>query len=550
MIGIAAKLSDHEVIREFFELFKIEWEFERPGISYDVIIRSPGSFDEKSNARLVIFYGTGNRSVSSWGNVKTVYRGNRTLVFGKDRLPIYGPCLSFPDSTENELVDELTRESAIVSLEGSPNQTALWIGYDLWNEIRYLLTNGQPELFAEIPALELHIELLRGLLGEYKVSYTEVAPVPAGYKFIACLTHDVDHASLRAHKLDRTIAGFVYRAAVQSFFQFCGGRRSFSDLLQNWAAVISLPFVQLGLLPDIWGGFEKYADIEEGMPTTFFVIPKAEDAGRLRNGSAAPKLRAVRYTLGQISGQLRRLAEGGHEIGLHGIDAWLNEQDATAESAILQNAVNGAASDCIDGVRMHWLYYDQASAKALDDAGFRYDSTIGYNRTIGYRSGTCQVYKPLGAQRLKELPLHVMDTALFFPGYMNLSPVEAKTRIKVLISNALRFGGILTINWHDRSIAPERLWHRVYADIVTELKSSGAWFATASRSVAWFEKRRAFSFDSTSAGSSESNDRLPGLRTKKYGPAPRTATVPETAKLVSRTDSKLQLAATSRPLNV
>src|SRR4029077_4263480 len=97
------------------------------------------------------------------------------------------------------------------------------------------------------------------------------------------------------------------------------GRRSFSDLLQNWAAVISLPFVQLGLLPDTWGGFEKYAEVEEGMPSTFFVIPKAEDAGRLRNGNAAPKLRAVRYTLGKISGQLGRLAESGHEIGLHGI---------------------------------------------------------------------------------------------------------------------------------------------------------------------------------------------------------------------------------------
>ena len=548
MIGVAAKLSDHEVIREFFELFKIEWEFERPGVSYDVTIQSSGDFDEKSSARLVLFYGTGNRSVGSLGNVKTVDRGNRMLLFGKDRLPIYGSCLSFPDSPENELVDEVTRESAIVSFERSPNQTVLWIGYDLWNEIRCLLINGQPELFAEIPALELHIELLRGLLCEHKISYTEVPPVPAGHKFIACLTHDVDHASIRAQKLDRTIAGFVYRAAVQSFFQFCGGRRSFSDLLQNWAAVISLPFVQLGLLPDIWGGFEKYADIEEGMPSTFFVIPKAQDAGRLRDGSAAPKLRAVRYTLGQISGQLRRLAESGHEIGLHGIDAWLNDEDATGESAILRNAVNGSASASIDGVRMHWLYYDQSSAKALDDAGFQYDSTVGYNRTIGYRSGTCQVYKPLGTQRLKELPLHVMDTALFFPDYMNLSPAEARKRIKVLISNALRFGGVLTINWHDRSIAPERLWHHVYADIVTELKSSGAWFATASKSVAWFEKRRAFSFDS--ASSSESNDRLPELRIKKYGPVQRIAVVPQTTEQVTGTDSKLQLAAPSRPLNV
>ena len=44
-----------------------------------------------------------------------------------------------------------------------------------------------------------------------------------------------------------------------------------------------------------------------------------------------------------------------------------------------------------------------------------YDSTIGYNETVGYRAGTTQPYRPLAASRLLELPLHVMDTALFYP---------------------------------------------------------------------------------------------------------------------------------------
>ena len=532
MIGVAANLSEQEIVREFFELFKTEWDFEHPGVNYDVRICSGSDLSEKSNARLIIFYGTGSSAASSLRNIKTVYRGSRMLLFGKDRLPVYGPCLSFPESSDNDLVDELTRESAIASLNRPQNQTVLWIGYDLWDEIRYILVNGQPEGNAEIPTIELHIELLRGLLRRYHVSFAEVSPVPVGHKFIACLTHDVDHASIRAHKFDGTIAGFVYRAAVQSFFQFCGGRKSFSDLLRNWAAVISLPLVQLGLLPDIWSRFEKYAEIEEGMPSTFFVVSKGGESGRLRTGIAAPKLRAVRYTLAKISGQLRLLVNTGHEIALHGVNAWLSPEEGTNECAILQDVINGAASAPVDGVRMHWLYYDQSSPKALDDAGFHYDSTLGYNRTIGYRSGTCQVYKALGTQRLNELPLHVMDTALFFPDYMNLTPAEAKRRIKVLIANALRFGGVLTFNWHDRSIAPERLWHRLYMDIVAELKNSGAWFATASKAVAWFEKRRAFSFNSESAASSESSDGLPGLTIREHPSTPTAAGAVEPAEFV------------------
>src|SRR5437016_13057551 len=103
MIGVASRLSEQEIVREFFELFKTEWEFEQPGVDYEVVICCAGDFGEKSNAKLVIFYGADSGATSSWPNVRTVCRGNRTLLFNKDRLPIYGSCLSFPDSSDNQL---------------------------------------------------------------------------------------------------------------------------------------------------------------------------------------------------------------------------------------------------------------------------------------------------------------------------------------------------------------------------------------------------------------------------------------------------------------
>jgi hypothetical protein len=143
---------------------------------------------------------------------------------------------------------------------------------------------------------------------------------------------------------------------------------------------------------------------------------------------------------------------------------------------------------------MHWLYFDEQSPAILDRAGVDYDSSIGYNDAVGYRAGTAQVYKPLSAVELLELPLHIMDTALFLPGRQNLSTSEAKKLVGEIIANAVRFGGVITVNWHDRSILPERLWAGFYSDLLQELRAQGAWLASARDTVRWFRKRRSAIF--------------------------------------------------------
>jgi hypothetical protein len=139
---------------------------------------------------------------------------------------------------------------------------------------------------------------------------------------------------------------------------------------------------------------------------------------------------------------------------------------------------------------MHWLFFDEKSPAKLEEAGFSYDSTSGYNETLGYRAGTSQAFRPPGLAHLLELPMHIMDTALFYPAHMNLSLDEANRVMAELVNNSRRFGGVLTINWHDRSIAPERLWGDAYTKLLKDLREMGAWFPTAAQAVSWFRKRR------------------------------------------------------------
>jgi hypothetical protein len=384
-----------------------------------------------------------------------------------------------------------------------------------------LLTAGQPPANAGTPTLELHIALLRELITRSGMPLVEIPPVPDGYSFIACLTHDLDHPLLRNHCCDRTMFGFLYRATVGALADTCRGRKPVRALCQTWMAAARLPFVYLGMAKDPWREFDHYLEIESGLGATYFVIPQKCYAGRQTQGKA-PAKRAARYAISEIRPQLEKVTAQGGEVGLHGIDAWLDSARGSEEREKLIMALGAAGG----GVRMHWLFFNESSPATLERAGFSYDSTVGYNQTVGFRPGTAQAYKPLGAERLMELPLHVMDTALFYPGHLNLSQADAQKAVWSLLDDAARFGGALTFNWHDRSIAPERLWTDFYLKLLEELKRRGAWFPTAAQAVSWFRKRRlaAFGLMKEQDGvlrlsvASEDGLELPGLRVRVHRP--------------------------------
>ena len=283
--------------------------------------------------------------------------------------------------------------------------------------------------------------------------------------------------------------GFLYRAIIGSVFGVLKGRIPVRHLCANWAAAVRLPFVYLGLVKDFWYGFDRYLAIEGDLDSTFFVLPFKDKPGRTVSGSA-PQIRASGYGAADIAERLRTFVSAGCEIGLHGIDAWIDVEKGQEEMAQITN-ITGAKNV---GVRMHWLYFNENSPVALEKAGFTYDSTIGYNETVGYRAGTAQVYKLLQAHRLLELPLHVMDTALFYPDYLNLTFEEADRRIDEIVDQARQFGGAVTFNWHDRSIAPERLWGEFYENLIGGLKQKGAWCSSAGNVVSWFQARRSVVF--------------------------------------------------------
>jgi hypothetical protein len=289
--------------------------------------------------------------------------------------------------------------------------------------------------------------------------------------------------------------GFLCRALIGSVINFCRGRKSLQQVAVNWKAAFSLPLVFAGFAKDFWDQLDRYLELEGDLVSTFFVIPKKGDAGVDCRDQRKAR-RAARYALADIAEDLNKMRSANREIAVHGIDAWRDNAKGRDERQRIQE-ITGAMET---GVRMHWLYFNSQSSLELDKAGFSYDSTAGYNQTIGYRAGTVQVFKHPDVEHLLELPLHIMDTALFYSSYLNLSNNQALAAMLPLIENASKFGGVLTINWHDRSLGPERLWGEVYVNLLRDLRDRKPWFATAIQIVSWFRKRRATSFTSVTQG--------------------------------------------------
>jgi len=519
MIAVSVKPADHEVVQEFFQLFKTPWEFYRVGCQCDVLICS---HEQKPavDAKLVLVYGASRAEFDEEYNLERhALCPNAVLSYAGARIPIYGECATFSNRGACLVTDEITGQPAMSEV-CSGTHKSVRIGFDLFYEIRYLLQTGQPAAHAAIPALDLHVSLLRDLILRSSISLVEIPPVPAGFNFIACLTHDIDHFGIRNHKFDHTMLGFLYRAIVGSVAKTCQGRLSLTQLATNWLAAFSLPFIYLGMAKDFWCQLNRYVEMESGAMSTFFVIPAKADTGKDSHGRS-PSKRAASYDLAQITPDLHQLQSAGREIGLHGIDAWRDSPKGCNE----RDSISHITGRKEVGVRMHWLFFNEKSPATLESAGFSYDSTVGYNETVGYRAGTSQVYKPLGLERMLELPMHIMDTALFYPAHMNLSPKQAKAAVAPFLDNAVSRGGVLTVNWHDRSIAPERLWGDFYVNLLDDLKRTGAWFPTASQAVTWFRKRRSASFRNLPREGKQikvslpaGHDKLPGLRIRLHQP--------------------------------
>jgi hypothetical protein len=359
------------------------------------------------------------------------------------------------------------------ALDGLPGTSARIPDMNLFQQVGDLLNRGEDHHHE--PTCEILIDSLRNELKRVTM-LVEIPPVPWGFSSILAVTHDVDVMTVR----ERPLLSVAY-AVFQCF-------------RKGWIGDgLRILFAKAGWGRDPWNSLGEWMALEEemGIRSTFYIIPF-----RGRAGLRCPPIRASGYEPNRAD--LDGLIRMGWEAGIHGIDAWVDPVRGREERQVFSDMGIDAA-----GHRTHWLLWNEETWRNLDQAGFSYDSTFGYNEDVGFRAGTLQVYRPRTAPGLLELPLHIQDLALFgkfcwLPkekGWqrvpcLDLDTRGARARCSEILTWAQRFGGVVTLLWHHESLAPPRRWGEFFRILVDQARAQGAWVSRAQDAVAWFRMRR------------------------------------------------------------
>ena len=282
---------------------------------------------------------------------------------------------------------------------------------------------------------------------------------PDDKPFAVCLTHDIDVL----HKPITTKTHETLGKIRKARFSEC----SFSEYFDNIALMVSkkLPFFNFS---DIMALEDRY-----GAKSSFYFLV-------LERGE-----QDYSYRIEECESDIGTISDGGWEVGLHGGHSSYNDPvDMKERKQKLEKIMNKN----VVGYRNHFLRFRvPVTFEFLHQAGFCYDSTLGYADCIGFRNGMCHPFKPynLTTQReidILEIPLNIMDDTL--DRYMRLDMVKSWDMTKMLIDTVEKYHGTLTILWHNYSFCDKK--RKLYEKILKYCQEKNAWMTSGEQISTWW----------------------------------------------------------------
>jgi hypothetical protein len=302
-----------------------------------------------------------------------------------------------------------------------------------------------------------HEDILNPFVSEYLMHNDYVIQYPEGKKFAVCLTHDVDNIYANSIQTLYRVGKLLRKAKIEEALvraRLLGGRRN-----KKWS---------------LFPGIQEIIDLERKYTAKssfyFMAIDKNDD-----------EFGEFNYNLMPFRDELKAIVKQGWEIGLHGSrKAYNNLSEMKKEKERLELILN----ESVVGYRNHGLHFKMPNTwDYLAEAGFKYDSTLGYVDMVGFRNGMCHPYYPYNmntneTMSVLEIPLIVMDGTLFNNLQLDINAAWKIT--KILIDVVRENKGVITINWHNTSFDNEfRVkWVELYKMILEYCFKENAWMTS------------------------------------------------------------------------
>lgn len=280
---------------------------------------------------------------------------------------------------------------------------------------------------------------------------------PEGKKFGVFLSHDVD----RVRKTYQALTNLIIEKRLYHLL----------SILQK---------------PNPYWSFEKIMELEEkyDVRSTFFFLKETKKLKILHPSTYILSLGHYDFNEPTIRQIIKKLDEGGWEIGLHGsYDSYNKKILLLKEKKELEKVLGKP----VIGIRQHYLNLEIPKTWEIQrEIGFKYDASFGYTDKIGFRDEKIIPFKPFNNDFLV-IPLTVMD-GVVFSTYDNNETRWKK--ISELINITEKKGGAISFLWHQRVFNEKEFpgWATMYENIIKECRDREAWIGPYAKMYPYLSK--------------------------------------------------------------
>src|SRR3954470_9405518 len=335
------------------------------------------------------------------------------------------------------------------------------------------------------PELDRWLAAERNRLG----GETELEPLwPDGRPFAVCMSHDVDLVSPAS----------TPRQALRSM------KTSLADRPSSLAGrALRLPRPGVRAARVVSNGIsrapsattlERAVQLEHDRNVTasyYFTVYPDGNASRYDCVYDFDDVCTFRNERMRIRDVIRAIHDDGFEAGLHGS---YNSAVTAGVLARERQALEEAVDLPIASTRQHFLHWRVDRTPVLQaEAGFRADSSIGFNRNLGFRSGPSLPFRGFDLARaaaldLVEMPIVVQDGTLLRSDGLELDVELAWTVTQQLVDTVAEVGGVAMFVVHPNNLEDER-HEELFVRALDYCASRGAWFASIRDIDVWWRER-------------------------------------------------------------
>jgi hypothetical protein len=331
--------------------------------------------------------------------------------------------------------------------------------------------------------------LKRRLAGHKRITDEFIVPLwPRGKEWVFLLSHDTDAITLGSPQELATnlLKGLIRRDGV-SLSMFNDGLGYLNRPNEN-------PLF----------GFPRWRRLEE--PTfrsCFYLFVRPKNLKRHLNDCRST---VVEQKIDW--GILREMAAMGWEFGLHAPIYAKQDVEALARG---KQFIEEKIGQPVDGLRHHYWSLDwrqpHLTFRKHIAARFKYDASIAWRDSEGFRAGTCFPFQPFdpdqqAAMPIFELPTCLMDGHVVKPSTSSSESNRSQSkscqsgpaRALTLLQQIKARNGVAFLNWHTET-ACNSYRYKGYVDALSAVlrpvaADSEVWIATPRELVAWWSTRQ------------------------------------------------------------